>query len=113
MYDGIWGNLALDLYSSWRSFRFFAEVAIDLRPAAALLCGLSWNPDYSLEMALMLRAYDKGYTATHAAAYSTLSGCYNQYGATASIKSVSYTHLDVYKRQEQDWWLFPSAVIIV
>ncbi len=88
MYDGIWGNLALDLYSSWRSFRFFAEVAIDLRPAAALLCGLSWNPDYSLEMALMLRAYDKGYTATHAAAYSTLSGCYNQYGATASIKYI-------------------------
>lgn len=88
MYDGIWGNVALNLYSSWRSFRFFAEVAMDFRPAAALICGLSWNPDYRLEMALMLRSYGKGYTATHAAAYSTLSSCSNQYGATTSIKYI-------------------------
>ena len=44
--------------------------------------------DYSLEMALLLRAYGKGYTATHAAASSTLTGCYNQYGTTAIIKYI-------------------------
>lgn len=86
MYDGIWGNVALNLYSSWRSFRFFAEAALDFRPSAALLCGVCWNPDYRFETALIVRAYGKGYTATHAAAYSTLSSCSNQYGATASVK---------------------------
>ena len=90
MYDGLWGNLALDLYASWRSLRFFAEAAADFRPAAALFCGLSWNPDYTLEMALMVRAYSKGYTATHAAAYSTLPCCSNQYGATASVKYIPF-----------------------
>lgn len=88
MYDGMWGNVALDLYSSWRSFRFFAEAAIDFHPSAALLCGLSWNPDYRLEMAFLFRSYGKGYTATHAAAYSTLSSCSNQYGVTAVIKYI-------------------------
>jgi len=90
IYNGLWGNMALDLYSSWRSFRFFAEAALDFRPAAALLCGLLWNPDYKLEMALLFRAYGKGYTATHAAAYSTLSNCSNQYGATASLKYMPF-----------------------
>ena len=85
-YDGWWGNLGMDGYWHSQHWRLFGEVAVDARGAPACVAGAVWSPAYALEMSLLLRYYDKAYIATHAGAYSTLSTCSNQTGATLSLR---------------------------
>ncbi len=84
MYDGIWGNAGCDFLSVIGDFRLFGEFAVDPGLSPAALAGAVWSPSYGTELGLLLRAYSPGYTATHAGAYSTLSSCSNQFGATIS-----------------------------
>ena len=85
-YDGLWGNLGLDAYWHSPQWRLFGEAAVDAHWAPAFLSGLIWSPSYAWEVSLLLRYYDKSYIATHAGAYSTLSSCANQTGATLSLR---------------------------
>ena len=85
-YDGWWGNLGVDGYWHSRQWRFFGEAAVDAHGAPACVAGAVWSPVYALETSLLLRYYDKAYIATHAGAYSTLSACANQAGATLSLR---------------------------
>ena len=85
-YDGWWGNLGMDGYWHSQHWRLFGEVAVDARGAPACVSGAVWSPAYALEMSLLLRYYDKAYIATHAGAYSTLSTCSNQTGATLALR---------------------------
>ena len=85
-YDGWWGNLGMDGYWHSQHWRLFGEVAVDANGAPACVAGAVWSPAYALEMSLLLRYYDKAYIATHAGAYSTLSTCSNQTGATLSLR---------------------------
>lgn len=86
MYDGLWGNVGIDLFGYYRNFRFFAEVAIDMTPSFAALAGAIWSPFYELEMSLLARSYSKGYIATHSGAYSTASATANQQGGIFSLR---------------------------
>jgi hypothetical protein len=86
MYDGWWGNVGLDVYGNYRSFRFFAEAAMDMTPSFAAIAGTIWSPVYELEMSLLARGYSKGYIATHFGAYSTSSASSNQYGGLFSLR---------------------------
>ncbi len=79
-YDGLWGNAGVDIYGSWRQFRLFAEMAVDARASPAALAGALWSPFYGCDIAILGRYYSRGYTATHAGAYSSLSYCANQCG---------------------------------
>ena len=85
-YDGWWGNVGVDGYWHSPQWRLFGEAAVDAHGAPAALAGALWSPIYALEMSLLLRYYDKSYIATHAGAYSTLSSCANQAGATLSLR---------------------------
>jgi len=87
-YDGWWGNVGFDYYGVYGNFRFFGELATDPGFAFAALSGLIWSPFYKLEMSMVLRSYSKKYIATHAGAYSTLSSCSNQRGATFSAQYI-------------------------
>lgn len=82
MYDGWFGNFGADIYAWWGKFRLAAEFALDARFRPAATASILWQPSYRFEMSLSARHYDKGYTATHAGAYSTLSSCSNQTGLT-------------------------------
>lgn len=86
IYDGVWGNVGVDIYTYWKNFRLATEVAIDFGGHPAAIASIVWAPQWSFEMALCGRYYSKEYIATHAGAYSTLSSCSNQTGATLSIK---------------------------
>lgn len=85
-YDGWWGNLGVDGYWHSQQWRIFGEAAVDAHGAPAAVAGAVWSPVYALETSLLLRYYDKSYIATHANAYSTLSACANQLGATLSLR---------------------------
>ena len=85
-YDGWWGNLGADLYWHSQHWRIFAEAALDAHPVPAFVAGALWSPVYALEASLLLRCYPPSYTATHAGAYSTLSECANQTGATLALR---------------------------
>jgi len=86
IYDGVWGNVGIDIYTYWKHFRLGAEVAIDFGGHPAAIASIIWSPDWSFEMGLSARAYSKKYIATHAGAYSTLSSCSNQEGIVLSLK---------------------------
>ena len=85
-YEGWWGNLSADIYLFWRNARIFAEAALDAGASPALLAGAVWSPGYSFEASLLCRLYSRSYIATHAGAWSTLSSCSNQRGATLSAR---------------------------
>ena len=85
-YDGWWGNLGVNGYWHSTKWRLFGEAALDAHAAPACVAGAVWSPVYALETSLLLRYYDKSYIATHAGAYSTLSACSNQAGATLSLR---------------------------
>ena len=85
-YDGWWGNLGVDAYWHSPRWRLFGEAALDAHGAPAVVAGTVWSSVYALETSLLLRHYDKAYIATHAGAYSTLSACANQAGATLSLR---------------------------
>ena len=85
-YDGWWGNVGLDGYWHSAAWRLFGEAAVDAHGALACVAGAIWSPVYALEISLLMRYYDKSYIATHAGAYSTLSACANQAGATLSLR---------------------------
>lgn len=86
MYDGLWGNVGVDFYGSYKAFRFFGEAALDRGASAAAIAGVIWNPAYSFEAALTGRWYAKSYISTHSGAYSSLSGCSNQRGMLLSVR---------------------------
>ena len=85
-YEGWWGNLGVDGYWHSQHWRLFGEAAVDAGGAPSCVAGVLWSPVYALETSLLLRYYDKSYIATHAGAYSTLSTCANQAGATLSLR---------------------------
>lgn len=80
MYDGWWGNIALDAHCTIRRFKIFAEGAIDIGGAAAALAGGILPVSSSLEFGLLLRSYSKRYIAPHAGAYSSSSKCAGENG---------------------------------
>ncbi len=86
IYDGWWGNASADIYCFWHDFRLFGEAAVDAGLSGAMLAGAVWSPRYELETSLLCRLYSRSYIATHAGAYSSLSSCSNQRGATLSVK---------------------------
>ena len=86
IYDGWWANASADIYCYWRDCRFFAEAALDAGASPAVQAGVLWSPFYGLEASLLGRCYSKSYIAPHAGAYSSLSSCSNQTGATLSAR---------------------------
>lgn len=82
IYDGLWGNVGINFYTYWRSWRFAGEAALDFGGSGAAIATVVWSPSWELEMSLTGRLYSKAYIATHAGAYSTLSSCANQRGVT-------------------------------
>ena len=87
-YDGWWGNLGFDWYGSLGSVRLFGEAAIDAHGAPAILAGVLWSPSYGFETSLLARCYSPAYIATHAGAWSSLSGVSNQLGAVYALQAV-------------------------
>ncbi|MBO4571633.1 MAG: hypothetical protein J5699_06890 [Bacteroidales bacterium] len=85
-YYGWWSNISADCYLFWRNTRIFGEAAVDAGGSPALLAGALWSPGYSFEASLLGRFYSRSYIATHAGAWSSLSSCSNQRGATLSIR---------------------------
>ena len=85
-YDGLWGNVGIDVRGSWRRLRIFGEAALDASATPALLAGVLWSPFYGFEAALTGRLYPPSYTATHAGALSNLSCVANQEGIDMELR---------------------------
>ncbi len=80
MYNGIWGNLAIDFYTIIKGVKLFGEAAVDYGGSTAALLGTVFNASDKLELGILLRNYSKSYIAPHAGAYSTISSVSNQRG---------------------------------
>ena len=87
-YDGLWGNLGLDVYGSLGSLRLFGEAAVDAHGAPAIIAGAVWSPTYGFETSLTARCYSPSYIATHAGAWSSLSSVSNQIGALYALQLI-------------------------
>lgn len=86
IYNGWWGNIALDASFLFRGYRFFAEVAADIGGAVAALAGGILPVSSKFEFSLLLRSYSKKYIAPHAGAYSSSSACAGENGALLNAK---------------------------
>lgn len=94
-YYGWWGNISADCYLFWRNTRLFAEAALDAGASAALLAGAIWSPCHEFEASLLCRLYSRSYIATHAGAWSSLSSCSNQRGATLSARWIPAPGMEI------------------
>lgn len=82
LYDALWGNFSLSFSGNLAKFNLFGEVAADHGGTIAFLAGFT-RRFADVQTALLIRYYPASYIAPHAGAFSSLSGCYNQFGAVA------------------------------
>lgn len=84
MYDGMWGNIAVNFNMFARRTRIFGEMAFDYGGSGAFLAGAVSPIFHNCNVGVLFRHYSKGYIAPHASACSTLSEVANQDGITVS-----------------------------
>lgn len=86
MYDGWWGNAAIDFYYSWKMVRLFGEVAVDYGGSLAGLVGGAVSFGSSFEISALWRYYSEKYVSTYAGAYASSSSCNNEHGGMVNFK---------------------------
>lgn len=84
MYDGLWGNIAINFNTFIKRTRIFGEAAFDYGGSEAFLVGLASPLFPQCDLGVLVRHYSKSYIAPHASAFSTLSEVANQDGITVS-----------------------------